>query len=205
MPKYSFNISELIYEEEAKKILERAKDKKEATLISIAWLFGARTTEIILLTRENIDYNSDQLSIKFKTLKLKEKESYQIKDRILTVSRPRPEFNIFVETIIDYISSILPENRILPYTPRWAQKIFNKCSEEAINKKITPYHFRHSCFTWLAVNGASENQIKYWKGADSIDSVAPYLKAVPVYIKLENFKRTKQLNIEKEKSISNIV
>jgi len=192
MPKYSWNIEEILFEEDVKAMFHTAKTKREAVLVSLLWLTGGRPDEILSLKPENIDIYTDKVAITIKTLKLKKDGKFKTRERTLVFKRTGGlDTNIYLETIIDYVRTIPPDTRILSYTTRWAELKINKLGEATIKKRISPYHFRHSVFTWFARNGWTIEQIKYWKGAASIASVEPYLHAVPQIVAFENLHRGK--------------
>ena len=78
---------------------------------------------------------------------------------------------------------------MLAYSTRWMEKLINRLGLEAIGKKISPYHLRHSVFTWLARNGWDAYAIKYWKGAATLASVEEYIHARPQVVELEYLHR----------------
>lgn len=191
MPKYSFKIDELLFEEEVRNMYNRADSEVKRVLLSLLWITGARPTEVIMLKREDIRFNQDKLEITLKTLKLGgDGQKFIVRDRTLVFDRPREiEANIYLETIVDYVKMIPPETRVIKYTTRWAEKVVNRLSEMTLGKKLSPYHFRHSVMTWLARHGASIDQLMYFKGARSYDSVKPYIHAKPTVVQLQNLRR----------------
>jgi site-specific recombinase XerD len=190
MPKYSWDIKDMLFEEDIKAIMDKTQNKRERLLISLLWITGARPMELLMLKREDFRVYSEKLEITIQTLKLRKSEKFAVEARTLSFSRPSGlNCNIYIETIIDWISNVLPGQPILTYSKRWAEMSINNLGKAAIGKTISPYHFRHSCFSWMARNGATAEQLKYFKGAKSIKSVEPYLHAVPFIVKLESMRK----------------
>jgi site-specific recombinase XerD len=57
-------------------------------------------------------------------------------------------------------------NRLRYYFKKWFTDVFDD--------PITPYYLRHSRMSKLMENGATIEQLKFWKGAKDIASVNPY-------------------------------
>lgn len=194
MPRYSWDIKELIFEEDARKMYDIADTEVKRVLISLLWIAGPRTHEITMLQKKDItiDHEEEKLNIRIKTLKLKKKADFQIDYRTLSFNRPLgTEANIYLETIIRYVAKLDPDSKIISYTDRWIEQQINKIADKALNKRLCPYHFRHSVLTWLAFNGASVPELMHFKGARSLRGVTPYIHAKPMVIKLENQRRNR--------------
>lgn len=194
MPRYSWDINELIFEEDARKMYDCADSEIKRVLISLMWVTGARTHELTILQKKDIqvDHEKEKLNIRIKTLKLKKKTNFQIDHRTLSFDRKLgTEANIYLETIIRYIAKLDPDSKLISYTDRWVEQQANKIGEKALNKKLCPYHFRHSVLTWLAYNGAQLPELMHFKGARSIRGVLPYIHARPMVVKLENQRRNR--------------
>ena len=190
MPKYTHDIKDLIWEEDAKAMYDICQNKREALLLSLCWLTGARPSELLLLTTDNFQIDDTHVVIYIKTLKLGAGKEYFSEQRTLKLSRQiGVNANIYLETVVRYILETPPGAKLLDYTSRWAEKVIERLSCGALHKRLTPYHFRHSVLTWLARHGATLDQLKHFKGAKTAASVEPYLSAVPYIIKMENLKR----------------
>lgn len=192
MPKYSWKIEELIFEEDARKMYDIADTETQRVLISLLWITGARTHEISMLRRQNFELDTvdSVLRITLKTLKLKKKKVFQVDERTLEFERPLGmDLNIYLETIIKFVAKLQPEDKVIPYTDRWIEQQITKLSLRAINKPLCPYHFRHSVMTWLAKNKLSPPELMHFKGARSLRGIMPYLHAMPSVVKLENLRR----------------
>lgn len=192
MPRYSWDIKEALFEEDVRKIFDSAGSKREAVLISLLWLYGPRPAEALQLEPENFVITTERVDCTIKTLKLKKDGKFKVQDRTLTITRTTGlETNIYLETIVDWVQRCPPKTRILQYTTRWAEIVINRLGIKVMDKKICPYHFRHSVFTWFARNRWTVEQIKYWKGATTLDSVEPYIHAIPQLMDFEQLNRGK--------------
>lgn len=192
MPKYSWRIDELLWEDEVRKMYDKAKNDAERTLISLCWLTGARTQEILQLKPMNITFTDSEININLKTEKLGELKDFRVSDRTLRFERKNGEnLNIYIETIINRFYATPKEERLLDYTNRWAEKVINRLGIEVMDKPICPYHFRHSVMVWLMRNGKSPDQLMYFKGARSLSSVMPYLHAQAQLVPMENLRRSR--------------
>lgn len=192
MPKYSWDIKEVLFEEDVKNMFNGAAHKREAYLIAGLWLYGPRPDEFLSLIPENFNITGERVDCTIKTLKLKKDKKFKVMERTLTIERTSGlDTNLYLETIVDLVQRTPPKTRILQYTTRWAELVINRLGIKHLNKKICPYHFRHSVFTWFARNRWTVEQIKYWKGATTLDSVEPYLHAVPQIMEFEMLNRGK--------------
>ena len=115
---------------------------------------------------------------------------FQVTTRLLGFKRPGGlDQNIYMESIIDFASRAQPGVPMLQYSTRWMEKLLNRLGQEVLHKEISPYHLRHSVFTWLARNGWDAYAIKYWKGAATLASVEQYIKARPQVLEWESLHR----------------
>lgn len=212
MPKYNWDIKDLLFEEDVRKMYDAAGTLQKKAFISICWLTGARTGESLSLKKEDIGFNDDFLEIRLPTTKLGGGD-YKTAMRTLTVTRPRGvEANLYVETVVKYAANLPLNDDFLfghegvgkkAYTTRWAEsKVIGPLSLQTLGKWLTPYHFRHSCMQWLARHGASLAQLMHFKGAKSPLSVQPYISAVPAVVKMQNLKRERALEQKPEVIVS---
>ncbi|RPJ57838.1 MAG: site-specific integrase, partial [Dehalococcoidia bacterium] len=142
MPRYNSDISEILYEEDVTKMIARAKSPKEAYLISVLWITGARPSEILELRKDSFRLDEGTLKIRLTTKKLGETNEFIIRERTLDFERPDGYgANPYIEQIIRYVNASADVGFILPYTTRWAEKVINRLGMEALNKLISPYHF----------------------------------------------------------------
>lgn len=190
MPRYTEDISEILYEEDIRAMYDRAKSPAEAFLVSILWTTGARPSEILQLTKGDFTYLNDVLHIKLKTMKLGQGKDFKVKERTLSFERPMGlEANRYLEMIVRYVSAASSEGYVLQYTTRWCEKVTNRLGMETLGKKLTPYHFRHSVLSWLAAKDYSTAELMHFKGAKSVNSVSPYLHAKPFLLQAKHLQR----------------
>ena len=189
MPRYSWDIKDLVFEEDVRKMYDLVDNRKEAVLLSILWIGGPRPAEIKELKKENFLISENQLSITIATKKLGKDGKFKVKDRTLDFPRKLGvESNLYLETIIQWVQSLSPDTFVLDYTTKWQEDTINDLGTRAIGKRLCPYHLRHSVMTWLARNGATVEQIAHFKGG-TVASALQYLHAVPYVVKLENLRR----------------
>ena len=199
MPRYTTDVSDtLLYEEDVRGMFNQAKTEMERAFISILWLTGARPSEILMLTKERIKIDHNKITILMPTLKLGGTKSFTVKDRTLEITRDSVRQDIegrgkfaYQEAIVQYVNKLVQNSKIFPRTVRWAEKLINKLSLKVVGKILSPYHFRHSFFVWFARGGASLDDLMNWKGALSVQSVSPYLRAKPRQFDPKNLKRSR--------------
>jgi site-specific recombinase XerD len=206
MPKYSWNIDDLLFEEDVKLIYNRCQTKRDAVLVAFLWIAGPRPEELREVKRESIAWNDEALMITFPTKKKGKKGKFKLTTRTLRFERKRGfETSLYIETIIQYVEGVLPGNQILPYTTRWQEKRINVLTEKAIGKRMSPYHFRHSALSWLAAGGATIEELMHFKGASSVLSVSPYLHAKPFIVKLQNQRRSRAMDATDAGKITEVI
>jgi integrase len=190
MPKYAYPIDNLVTDEDALKILTDAKPRF-GIYIALLWITGARPSEIREVKKKDILINEDLFTIKLVTKKLGKVKRFMNKDRTLEFERGKNAMkNIFIEYISEYVSQMEnPETILVPYSLQRLRTLLNAATIKHCGKQLCAYHFRHSVFTWMAKKGITIPELKHMKGAASLNSVSPYINAVPFMIKAENLKR----------------
>jgi site-specific recombinase XerD len=191
VPKYSWKINDLVFEEDSLAMFKLAGSIYERCLIAVLWVSGARTEEVLQLTTESVQYDSFKVDIKFNTLKLGG-GAFAVQERTLSFKRPSGlDQNLYLETILTHIRTLPKEARLFPYTSRWAEKVINRLGERALRKRLAPYHFRHSVLSHLAAQGANVPELMHFKGAKDAKSVSTYLHARPYIVDLSNQRRAR--------------
>jgi integrase len=193
MPKYGWDVKEhLLYEEEVKQMYDLCKNDYERLAISIMWMCGPRPTEMIELISKKVTINETKIDITLKTLKLGRGGDFKIQERNLSFKRPSGlDENIYLETIAKMVRRTGPEEKLLPYSVRWAERLTNRVGIEVLGKPISPYHFRHSCLTWLVRLGASVPMAMHFKGSEG-QAVNQYFMAQPFVVGQELLRRGQQ-------------
>lgn len=182
----------LIYETDIRKMFDVARNRMEQVLIAMEWITGARPAELLELEKENIKLETNDKNESFVIFLLPTKKTgtntrFILKTRQLKFQRPQGDSqNLYLETIVDYINRLPSRGKLFPRTTRWMQKVFNRVSVIAINKRLAPYHCRHSAVTNEASKGRTPDQLMHFKGAKSLKSVMPYLHARPYDISVND-------------------
>jgi integrase len=190
MPRYNYDINSLLFEEDIDRMFKIAKNDYERAAIAFLWVTGARPMEIIDLTKEKIIIREDKVIINIKTLKLGKSKKFSVNERQLEFDRLRGlDENKYIETIVKVTIMAPQESQILPYSKRWMEQVITRLGVKALDKPISPYHIRHSFYTWAARNGWTLDRLKQHKGAKDYKSVWGYLNAVPFVVQLQNLKR----------------
>jgi integrase len=185
MPKYKTKIQRFVTREEALAMLDKCKNFNEQVFVSLCYVSGARTSEILELTKEKFIISDEFLKIKLKTKKLRiDPQKFQaMEDR--TLSFERHPVDPFIENIIVAVYELGVGDRILPFSSRWAQLLLNRLGTEVIGLPLTPYHFRHTAVTNQASQNKTLDQLMHFKGAKDVRSVIPYLHARPYDVKVK--------------------
>lgn len=192
MPRYGWDIKELLFEEDVKAIFNKTTNDKESALVALLWLTGARPSELAELRKEKVYYDAQKLTITLVTKKLGEAGAFKLKERTLEFVRLTGlGTNVYIETLIKYVSLLPPEALLLPHTTRWQENVIGRLSLQGIGKKLSPYHFRHSVMSWMAHNGSTINELMHFKGAASILSVSPYMNAKPMIVNIQSQRRSR--------------
>lgn len=182
MPRYTTPPSLGIFTDfEVAAFLRRLVHPRDKALISILWLTGARIGEILLLTKDDILIDDNELKIRLQTFKKRRKENenkFMINYRTIEFERNTSNVivNQCVENIIAYYNTVQGA-RLFPISQRWARTIVNRVTQESIEKVLAPHHFRHSRFTFLAEKNIPINLLLHMKGASDLKSIVPYLQA----------------------------
>lgn len=171
MPKYTKDIDYIVQMDDVDNMLARGGRARDKFIVAVLYITGARPSEIRELKRQDISVTDDEVIITLKTLKLGATEKFIIRDRTLTFSRRETPF---IDHVIKYWETA-PE-KLIPISLRRVEQIIDHLSQN----QFCPYHFRHTRLTKLARQGATIDELMYWKGASSHQSVAPYLRAKPI-------------------------
>ena len=151
---YASDIKELIFEDiHVIPMWKLCEKESERLLLSLFWFSAARPSEILELTRRDVEWGlltsgRPYFSLRLKTKKLGNKNGeFKITERTLLSTRPMgKEANLFIECIIRYSKRLLPEERLLApagwSTTRSINRIMHKIAAR-IGKDWCPYHWRH--------------------------------------------------------------
>lgn len=187
MPKYAHDITDLLSPEDIRKLYDAAKSPREQVLVCFLALTGLRPGELLAVQKKDITLEQDQSGAEFVHFILPTEKTnadgtkFVLKTRHLKMERPSGvQMNVYLETILVYVGHLAhPNDRLLDYTRRWAEKRINRLGMEVLGKQISPYHFRHSGCTNQFAQGRTPDQVMHYKGAKSLRSVLPYAHASP--------------------------
>lgn len=191
----------------------KAKTVYERLLVSVAWITGARPNEYLRdkkhpdkypgITRADISVEPNKISLWLPTLKLKKTKSFQLSKRQQTIERPSgASLNPYIETIVEWWHTFKYDDvPMFPYEKRWAEKVINRLGTEAIGRRVSPYHFRHSAITREFGAGRTPDQVMHFKGAKSLQSVLPYAHATKYEIMMEAKKKEDVERVMKKRGI----
>ena len=153
----------------------QANREQVRALLIMLFYSGRRPSEIIELKSGDFSKEGSYLKVVFRTKK-------KGAGTILYF----PLRNKHIKEVWEYVKNLPPEMYVFWYfrgesrkgkykdttykVRYWVQKW-----SRLIGKELVPYFFRHHRLSVLAMKGASPEELKFWKGAKTLDSVAPYL------------------------------
>lgn len=175
MPKYSqSNIEHIISEEEFAAMCNHARGNMARSWIIILWLTGARPGEVILLSKKDIIIEPDRTNFKLHTTKLGTTKQFVLRHRNLVLKIPSE--NKYISTLQDYLKHFRgDDSQLFVFGLKTGYNIVSNLSRNTLGLTLCPYNFRHTRMTLLAEHGASEEQLKQFKGSFTTQSVRPYL------------------------------
>jgi hypothetical protein len=191
MPYYTLDVNDpknLIDKEKATSVFKECRRGKEKALIGFLWLTGARPSELREIKKEHVIVSENGFSVTINTKKLGRSGDFNAKQRILTFERTHGcKLNIFAEAICQYVESLPNGALLFPHKNGWFLGVTQKAGMVTCKMPYTPYHFRHSCFSWLVrTQKKSLWEMMYFKGSADTRSVMAYVKLLPTMVKLEN-------------------
>lgn len=160
--------------------------KEGRALLILLYYTGCRPVEALMLKGENIELDGAMLKLRVPTMK---------KGRTRTLRIPMHK-RALVKEFKDYAFSNPPFVYLFPhYTSNYIKIIKNhkgdnityhenttkvrhyvkKWFEGVIPDSITPYYLRHNIFSMMSDEGATMDDIMFFKGSRSTQSVEPYL------------------------------
>lgn len=137
-------------------------------LITIAWLFGKRISEILKLKRQDIWVREGYLYIRFFVSKKKARKDAPVPKPYLkriTLKHDGPKI------ILSYIK-ILQQEELFPNMSRELAWYYLK----KVNEKAWWHLFRESLATEMAERGATEEKLMHWFDWDRVDTAHAYVK-----------------------------
>lgn len=184
MPRYKYSeVNHIVSYEECKALVRVARDVREKTWVIMLWLTGARPSELLEMTKDDITIEETRTSFTIRTKKLKKTGEFLVEKRHLVLHII--EDDVFIKIINRYLKRLREGSRIFQFSRQTGNNILERVGYDALGIKLCPYNFRHSRMTLLAEKGASIEELKRFKGARTDHSVRPYLHARKVEYSVE--------------------
>ena len=183
MPEYSVaDIRYIIRADDFHKMYGFARNIRERVLLTLLWLTGARTSEILNLKKKDIQIEENRIRFSILTEKLP-KGKFVMERRNLILKVGRDEY--YIRDLEQYLSRLKEEDKLFSFSRRTMVNIIHRVSEAALGVHLCPYNFRHSRMTVLAEKGYTIPELMRFKGARTEDGVKPYLHAKQVEYDIE--------------------
>jgi len=157
--------------EEVHLLLNNCKNKRDRLLLNIGWQTGARISEILQLTRADIDLTNKY--IRFITLKKRKDKKQKKHERVI------PVHSDLTSEIATYIIEQNPEDKLFGISRIQAYNIINDIAEKVnLPKKISPHTLRHSFAVNCLVQGVPITVVSQLLGHSHLTTTLIYLKIV---------------------------
>lgn len=182
--KYRVNQATRLKEKDVRAMFDLANTTESKALISCLWLTGCRPQEARMIVKKDFEQTKTGYVVSIHTLKLGDDGSYFPQERRLPFATPDPNSSMFVylKCLINYVISLPDDDCVLfDMTTRTIGRIVERLSLRVLNQPYAPYHFRHSCFSWMAADpsegglGYNAWQLKAFKGSKTLQSVEAYV------------------------------
>jgi len=155
-------------EDEIRKLVNAAKNKKERTILNMIYSSGVRVSELVNLRKKDVNF-SDRLAI------VRGKGN---KERTVILS------NIAVNDLLEYSKDITEGDLLFQMTSRGVQKLVKRCAERAgIKKNVSPHILRHSFATHLLEHGEGIRSLQSILGHESISTTQIYTHVSQEHLK----------------------
>ena len=177
MPRYECDIDYIIDEDRFAKLFNHTTRNTDRTWITILWFTAARPAEVLELTSKDITIETEKIIFRISTKKLGAKGKFMVRTRTLILNIPCD--HRYVKAIRRHLYHFQhkPELKIFTFSQKTGSNIIQRLGYDALGVQLCPYNFRHSRMTLLAEKGATEDELKRFKGSRSTQSVRPYVHA----------------------------
>lgn len=168
-----------------KKVMGLASGLREQAIISLFYIYGARSEELLGLTKADFSIRDEDILVRLPTAK----SAANLK-RWIVLNKD----TIFMDIILRYLNTI-PIVDWLIFREFRDPTNFNKATAR-IEKKynemygedicLSPYMFRKFRISWLLSMGASSSELLAWKGGKDLKSIEQsytFLKPVTAFKK----------------------
>jgi integrase len=184
MPIYSDSeIDHIIDTDEFKKLYRVGINRGERAWVTVLWLTGGRVAEVLELTKKDIVIEPDKISFKVVTKKLKHKGKFIVRRRTLILHIDENVY--YIQLLKNYLRHFNDDDKIFQFCKRTGQNIIKRMGYIALGIGLCPNNFRHTRMTLLTEAGASEEELKRFKGSFTTQSVRPYLHARKIDYEVE--------------------
>ena len=146
-------------------------------MIALAYVCGVRVSELVQLTRSNINFDDHLIHVtgkgnKERIIPLPE-SVVQLLQEYLTISQPHLFKNMTIDS--DYLFPILYAQQVKPMTRQGFWIILKDVVKKAgLSDTISPHVLRHSIATHLLKKGANLRLLQMALGHESLETVQVY-------------------------------
>lgn len=155
-------------EDEIRKLVNAAKNKKERTILNMIYSSGVRVSELVNLRKKDVNF-SDMLAI------VRGKGN---KERTVILS------NIAITDLTGYSKDISEDDLLFQMTSRGVQKLVKRCAVHAgIKKNVSPHILRHSFATHLLEHDEGIRSLQSILGHESISTTQIYTHVSQEHLK----------------------
>ncbi|MGD9276083.1 MAG: tyrosine-type recombinase/integrase [Candidatus Pacearchaeota archaeon] len=158
-------IPEVLNKEQTIKIIQSIENPKHKIMIKLMYASGIRVSELLNLKPNNIDIERKIIVVR---------QGKGAKDRIMLFP------NNLEKELLTYLLKESPKNYLFEsnrrkkYSPKTIEKIIEKASIKAIQKKIRPHVLRHSFATHLLEQGIDLRKIQKLLGHKNLRTTQIY-------------------------------
>jgi len=158
--------------------------KSGRALIICFYYTGARPIEILRMRAKDINKDKSYFKINLtpskrgltREIHISQKRKFMKELYDYSMSLP-PEMLMFYHYKTKYIRTRQTKKGLKTYVEETdgLRYHFYKWFSNVIDGSISPYYLRHNRFSKMSRNGATMDQIKFYKGSRTYDSIYPYL------------------------------
>lgn len=189
-------LREIIYEQDVARMLSLCESKSEKLLLSLIWHTGALPAELVKIRRADVEWGQTRLGTSYLTIRLPAKPRAAMPVRELRTTRPLGhDSNIYIEQIISWSKSLKSEEFLLQPCHWSSTRSVNRVMARIAGRIGKPWlaaHWRDSVLFHLARSGLSVAELKTWAGHRTARAINRFMPAVPLFISIENIKKSRQ-------------
>lgn len=177
-------------EEEMEALRYAAKTKREKALVEFLYSTGCRISEVCALNREDIDFDTMEITVlgkgkKYRTVYLSQRAKFALKDYLDSRTDKSPalfgyDFSRLIGGLKEYRKNTMGEDgRLLPDE---ARSIIKKIGKRA-DLKVHPHLLRKTVATLALRRGMPIDQVKSMLGHENISTTQIYAQTDDVQVK----------------------